>query len=566
MSEKKIEHGAITIYDALYKIKDGTFVMPAFQRQYVWGMEQIEKLWDSILLGYPIATFLFWEVSAKNTTKDTLFCQFLTEVDFNSRKEPSSVNYGTSVVDFSITNTAILDGQQRLTSLYLSLFGSAYILPKHGRKGKSPRTVTKLLIELNKHKLTVDEEEYNSKKFDIKFTDKIGKATPTQFDIKRVLEPNFISRETRKEAINDAIKYVPLDSKDYASKILTILCEKIYDEKIVTYTNLSGVAQDDALEMFVRFNSGGKALKKHEITMAILEAYWPSAKAHFGSLLMGSYSDFGQDFIIRSALMLYGDVVKGGISKQLVDDLKNDWDNFKKLLSSLEKFLKDENIEVQRFSSTWNVLLPIMYVIHNNPDFAKSKKAIFSYLCRAIFFIYFRSGTTGKLQEMKRNINSFNFDITLEMLEQIADLRITDARIEDVLDTEYGTRLAREVLYYISKEFANVTVKEEIDHLHPDSIFDKKPHNISAENWKEWRPLRNRLPNLHRFEGISNASKGSKYLHDYFNDLNKEQQERFIRDSHIPKDADLHISAFGEFYEKRRMLLREKVKKLLNGD
>ena len=59
--------------------------------------------------------------------------------------------------------------------------------------------------------------------------------------------------------------------------------------------------QDDALEMFVRFNSGGKALKKHEITLSILEAYWPNAKTEFGKLLDGSYVGFGSDFIVRSA-------------------------------------------------------------------------------------------------------------------------------------------------------------------------------------------------------------------------------------------------------------------------
>lgn len=47
--------------------------------------------------------------------------------------------------------------------------------------------------------------------------------------------------------------------------------------------------QDDALEMFVRFNSGGKALRKSEITMSILEAYWPSAKTEFGKILVDSY-------------------------------------------------------------------------------------------------------------------------------------------------------------------------------------------------------------------------------------------------------------------------------------
>ena len=58
--------------------------MPVFQRQYVWSMEQIEKLWDSILLDYPIATFLFWHVDDDNVTWDTYFCNFLSSVTFIS--------------------------------------------------------------------------------------------------------------------------------------------------------------------------------------------------------------------------------------------------------------------------------------------------------------------------------------------------------------------------------------------------------------------------------------------------------------------------------------------------
>lgn len=54
-----INDSSITIYEAMMNIQNGKYVMPAFQRQFVWSMEQIEKLWDSILLDYPIATFLF---------------------------------------------------------------------------------------------------------------------------------------------------------------------------------------------------------------------------------------------------------------------------------------------------------------------------------------------------------------------------------------------------------------------------------------------------------------------------------------------------------------------------
>ena len=169
----KLNDNSITIYEALQNIENGRYVMPAFQRQYVWSMEQIEKLWDSILLDYPIATFLFWHIDDNNISWDTYCCQFMKEITFDSRKQADSVNYELSSVDVSMTDTAILDGQQRLTSLYLSLFGNAYVRPKHARRAINGGTLTKLLIELNKNRLDADEEEYNSKKYDIKFSGKI---------------------------------------------------------------------------------------------------------------------------------------------------------------------------------------------------------------------------------------------------------------------------------------------------------------------------------------------------------------------------------------------------------
>ena len=142
---------SITIYEALENIKNGKYVMPAFQRQYVWNMEQIEKLWDSILLDYPIATFLFWHVDDDNVSWDTYFCNFLSEVSFDSRKQAVSVNYELSNINVKITDTAVLDGQQRLTSLFLSLLGQAYVKQKYARRTAVGGTVVKLVIELNKH-------------------------------------------------------------------------------------------------------------------------------------------------------------------------------------------------------------------------------------------------------------------------------------------------------------------------------------------------------------------------------------------------------------------------------
>ena len=558
----KLVDSCISIYDAMQHIKNGKYVMPAFQRQFVWNMEQIEKLWDSILLDYPIATFLFWSVDESNVDQNTYFCDFLkNEVIFNSRKESDTTNYELTNISFGTTDTAILDGQQRLTSLYISLYGDAFIRPNYARKRTGERIVTKLLIELNKNKLTTDEEEYNSMKYDVKFH--TGKTSPTHFNIKSILNNKFQNIDKRDAAVEDTITIVPADSKNYAREILHTLCKKLYDENFIRFTEIRDMKQDDALEMFVRFNSGGKALRKHEITMSILEAYWPSAKISFGRLLTGSYDNFGTDFIIRTALMLYGDVVKSNISRKTAEELKNNWHDFKQSFIILEKVLKNMNIEVSRFSNSWNVLLPIVYFIYYNPDYERNAGAIRAYLLRAILFTYFQSGTTGKLQQMKNHINENDYEITMEMLDSVNDLRVTDAKIEDVVNSEKGSRVAGEVLHYLSLNWRNKAFKYEQDHLHPENKFNNKPPSITMEEWKKWRSNRNRLPNLHLLEGRSNASKSDMRLIDYYNDMNNEQRERFFDEAIIPADVSLEIEDFEEFYEERKELLTDRIHDLL---
>ena len=560
----KLRDNSITIYEALKHIQEGKYVMPAFQRQYVWSMEQIEKLWDSILLDYPIATFLFWHVDEDNVTWDTNVCSFLTKVVFDSRKQADNVNYELSNINLKVSDTAILDGQQRLTSLFLSLMGEAHIRQKYARKKTASTTVTKLVIELNKNKLTVDEEEYNSKKFDIKFTEKAGKISPTQFEIRSIMEPRFQEDSQRDQAIEDVIKNVPENSKDYARNILNKLYQKVFVEQLIRYTEIWDMGQDDALEMFVRFNSGGKVLRKSEITMSILEAYWPSAKTEFGKLLQDSYDGFDSDFIIRTALMLYGDVVKSNISKQIADDLKGHWDEFKRALRKLDTLLKEMKIEVSRFSGSWNVLLPIIYTIYYNENYKETADGIRAYLIRAALFNFFQSGTTAKLQRMKSAINDNDWQITIEMLDDMAELRITDGRIEDILNAEKGSRVAGEALYYLSLEWLNKGFKYEQDHLHPYERFEgSNPIGVSMDAWKRWRSMRNRLPNLHLLVGRSNASKSDMRLIDYYNDMNNEQQEAFLKEAMIPDGASLQLEDFEEFYEQRKALIARQLMNLL---
>lgn len=98
--------------------------------------------------------------------------------------------------------------------------------------------------------------------------------------------------------------------------------------------------------------------------------------------------------------------------------------------------------------------------------------------------------------------------------------------------------------------------KYEQDHLHPDDRFNEsKPVSVSVENWRRWRGMRNRLPNLYLLEGRSNGSKNSMRLIDYYNDMNNNQKAEFCRQAMIPQNVSLELENFQRFYDKRKVIL-----------
>jgi uncharacterized protein with ParB-like and HNH nuclease domain len=116
----------ITVADAIQKIDHRRYLLPALQRKFVWKYWQIEVLFDSLLRGYPINSFMFWEVSDPTIKTSVRFYEFLKT--FRQRYNEDNPYFNTlGHSDFY----AVIDGQQRLTSIYIGLKGSyAYKLER----------------------------------------------------------------------------------------------------------------------------------------------------------------------------------------------------------------------------------------------------------------------------------------------------------------------------------------------------------------------------------------------------------------------------------------------------
>jgi uncharacterized protein with ParB-like and HNH nuclease domain len=101
-----------TIKETLEQIQQTKFVLPAIQREFVWKPEQIARLFDSLMQGYPFGTFLFWKVDKPNSSKYK-FYSFVC--NYHERDNPHCpqlpIFYDTEL-------TAVLDGQQRFKRFY----------------------------------------------------------------------------------------------------------------------------------------------------------------------------------------------------------------------------------------------------------------------------------------------------------------------------------------------------------------------------------------------------------------------------------------------------------------
>ncbi|WP_312506017.1 DUF262 domain-containing protein, partial [Bacillus luti] len=108
----------LTIKKVIENVHNKKYLLPAIQREFVWGTDQIERLFDSLMQGYPVGSFLFWNVK-KEKSKDFQFYEFIRNYhEKNNRHNPLASTSGEEGI------IAILDGQQRLTSMYIALKGT----------------------------------------------------------------------------------------------------------------------------------------------------------------------------------------------------------------------------------------------------------------------------------------------------------------------------------------------------------------------------------------------------------------------------------------------------------
>ena len=102
----------LTIKEAIENIENNKFLLPSIQREFVWEHTKIEWLFDSLMRNYPISSFLLWQVESE-VKKGYKFYKFISKYREKFKTHNSEIS-----VDGINEFKAVLDGQQRLTSIY----------------------------------------------------------------------------------------------------------------------------------------------------------------------------------------------------------------------------------------------------------------------------------------------------------------------------------------------------------------------------------------------------------------------------------------------------------------
>lgn len=565
-----------SIQAIIYDINSGKMYLPAIQRKYVWGDSQITRLMDSIMLGYPIGTFLFWKVK-KTIVNEKEYSMYEFIKDYHDRDKyknpPAPQPFPPGIGDETIK--AVLDGQQRLTSLYIALQGSvSRKLPY--KRWKTDDAFPKKELYFNLHSKKIDDEDIS---YEFRFLT-VEEAAKNKGDKLWYLVKNIL-KYSAEDLEQKVITHNGWATDKVASENIKLLHERFVINKIINYFEVEKDSIDSVLDIFVRVNSGGTVLSKSDLLFSTIVSHWDKARDEIEQLLSdinekGEGFEFSNDFIMRTCLYLLDMSVALKVEtfkKDSVLKIRENWEAIQKAIKDTVDLLNDFGFNSENMIS-YLAVCPMIYYRYKGGEFDQdSKKELRKYIVIAQVKQIFGAASNSALASIREALRdaptkSFNM-ANLNTIRFAGDrsLHYTPEEIDSMFDTyEIGayTFMLLSLLYpdlkYSQKGFHQ-------DHMHPYSGFEESKiknlklmngNVIDDETKEEWRRKRNTLANLQLLEGRENESKKATPLVDWLKVTGNKENTKYLAEN-----VSYELANFEEFMKKRQELMSKKLKKIL---
>lgn len=370
----------ITIEDAVRHIIKNEYLLPAIQRKFIWRPEQICSLFDSIMRGYPINSFMFWEVTTPRIANDFRFFQFLK--NYCERFGEDNPDLDTKGLEHF---WAVIDGQQRLTSLYIGLKGTyAYKLPrKWWPSSKNSEILPERKLYLNIASPLEDEQAEDKIQYEFRFlageiSEKIWFKVGDIFCIDtKCIGKKATSTQEIHESILHYLKDNDLETNSYAFKTLYRLYTSIRTEKIINYYNETSTEIDDIVSIFIRTNHGGSPLSFSDLLISIAIANFQDKDIDIRKDIDNIVSEAGskgfhitRDFVLKTALAVSGNDIQFKVknfNRDKVESIVRIWKNLQLCFNNTFELIKSFGLTDAALRAK-NALIPIVYYVFHKAD------------------------------------------------------------------------------------------------------------------------------------------------------------------------------------------------------
>lgn len=576
----------LTIAEVLQDISNNKYVLPSIQREYVWNSNQIETLFDSLMRGYPISTFLFWEIS-KEHVMDYDFYGFINNYNENKGTHNKKLDLkGSDGV------TAVLDGQQRLTSLYIGLKGTyAYKLKYLSRNNQNAYPIRKLYLNLLASPIDSDNE------YDFRFlTDKETENSQEAFWFEAGSILSMKSEGDVYMFVNQNISYS--DKFDYSKEqsmfavnTLSRLYNMIHKDGIISYYREKSSELDKVLNIFIRVNSGGTKLSYSDLLLSIASAQWEQHDAReeitdFVDYINGIGDGFriNKDFVLKTSLVLsdFSDIAfkVDNFNKSNMMKIEENWDNIKTAITQAINLVSSFGYSGETLNSN-NALIPIAYYLlkiglprnfvsssNTRDNRAKIKKWLIQSLLKQAF-----SGQPDNVLRPIRDIirseqsSDFPYDSLVERFKRSnKSILFTEDDIERLMKLQYGKSdtLSTLMLLYPSLDFNN---KFHEDHMYPKSKFNKpylRKMGVPEDKLDEYISCVNDISNLQLLAAQLNEEKLNTDFDVWFKKcyITDSEKIQYRTINYLP-EMEYSYDNFLAFMDERRKLIKAKLKEIL---
>lgn len=510
---------ALKITDVIEGLKKDDFLIPTFQREFVWQPENIRKLWDSIYKFYPIGSLLYWETDSYLHTHRKLG-GFTFPNDEDTVKKFKEWKY-------------ILDGQQRATSLLVSFLGGK------GRVEGNENFDYTMYFDATKGEFIFEGEVTHSKETaDARFFIRLRDVPEWPF--------SFYKEISAVPGFNDSIE----NNLQQLSKIFT--------SYKIAVVKIKGVEVSEVVEIFERINQEGKTL--HPVDIIVARTYRTERPAvgqtgfylrddlaKLRELLIESGNRFKdiddlniiqmfalclrkQDKAKRSA---YG-ITPAALNNLKTVDFEAHWGEGRKTILETVKLLSDFRVHGPEMLPYVYLMLTLCYYLHGNKR--PNRPLARQWFWRTAFGVDdFRSSS-----DIYDACESF-FD-SLERGEQPVIFPLAVSRSK-LIQTSYNYRnaLSRAVLGFLASQkpidFSDPQA-EVLDNVY--LLLSQAPnlHHIYPLNFLKDVPLPkgadpNSLMNICFLRALTNIRIGDKNPLTYFEDFKNQPGFDDILDSHL---------------------------------